>query len=137
MVHGPCLASTPNIEIVNLPHVENTATMPPTRERLLELAKVTYRLGYMSCLCLHELQVSCRIFSTTFNPNNIRTGNKILRQRLKGPTFLEYYPRRVVTFKDLKRSFPMLQFRDVDEEQRVRDVAAYGTLPLYSGQIRT
>lgn len=25
----------------------------------------------------------------------------------------------------------MLQFRDVDEEQRVRDVAAYGTLPLH------
>lgn len=44
---------------------------------------------------------------------------------------MEYYPRRVVTFKDLRRSFPMLQFRDVDEEQRVRDVAAYGTLPLH------
>ncbi|KAL0634472.1 mitochondral 37S ribosomal protein S27 [Maublancomyces gigas] len=81
--------------------------MPPARERLLALAKV-----------------SCRIFSTTFNPNNIRTGNKILRQRLKGPTFLDYYPKRVATFKDLKRSFPMLQFRDVEEESRVRDVAA-------------
>lgn len=29
----------------------------------------------------------------------------------------------------------MLQFRDVDEEQRVRDVAAYGTLPLQLGVV--
>ncbi|KAH0612230.1 uncharacterized protein LAJ45_06529 [Morchella importuna] len=81
--------------------------MPPTRERLLELAKV-----------------SCRIFSTTFNPTNARTGNKVLRQRLKGPTLLEYYPRRIATFKDLKRHFPMMEFYDHEEAQRLQDLEA-------------
>ena len=64
-------------------------------------------------------QVQCRIFSTTYNPERLRTGNKILRQRLKGPSVVEYYPRRVVTFKDLKKAYPEYETWDEDEEDRL------------------
>ncbi|KAL7271421.1 mitochondral 37S ribosomal protein S27 [Rhizina undulata] len=77
----------------------------PSRERLLELMKV-----------------SCRIFSTTFNPTGMRTGNKVLRQRLRGPTMLEYYPRRGPTIKDMQKAFPEMVFVDEDQVQRLEDI---------------
>jgi hypothetical protein len=70
-------------------------------------------------------QLSCRIFSTTFNPTATRTGNRILRERLKGPSFLEYYPRHAVKIQDLKRAFPMAYFVDEEEKTRLSDVLRY------------
>ncbi|CAZ80210.1 unnamed protein product [Tuber melanosporum] len=82
-----------------------TKALPP-RERLQELAKT-----------------SARIFSTTYNPHNLRTGNRVLRERLKGPTLLDYYfPGRRVGVVDLRRYFPMMSFADEDERQRLLDV---------------
>ncbi|KAI5800345.1 mitochondrial ribosomal subunit S27-domain-containing protein [Peziza echinospora] len=77
----------------------------PARSRLLQLSKL-----------------SCQIFSTTYNPTNARLGNKILRQKLKGPTILSYYPKQEVTIKDLARQWPDRQFVDVDEAVRLEDV---------------
>ncbi|PWW76763.1 hypothetical protein C7212DRAFT_351963 [Tuber magnatum] len=78
----------------------------PSRERLQELAKT-----------------SARIFSTTYNPHNLRTGNRVLRERLKGPTLLDYYlPGRRFGVTDLRRHFPMLSFVDEEERQRLQDV---------------
>ncbi|MCJ1352602.1 MAG: mitochondral 37S ribosomal protein S27 [Icmadophila ericetorum] len=68
---------------------------------------------------LDLLKVQCRIYSTAYNPERLRTGNKILRQRLKGPSILEYYPRRVVTFKDLKKAYPDYEMWDEAEEDRL------------------
>ncbi|KAI4211926.1 MAG: hypothetical protein LQ351_005266 [Letrouitia transgressa] len=65
------------------------------------------------------MKVQCRIFSQTFNPERLRTGNKILRQRLKGPSVAAYYPRRVATVKDLKALYPSLETWDDDEEDRL------------------
>ncbi|PUU77926.1 mitochondrial ribosomal subunit S27-domain-containing protein [Tuber borchii] len=82
-----------------------TKALPP-RERLQELAKT-----------------SARIFSTTYNPHNARTGNRILRERLRGPTLLDYYfPGRRFGVVDLRRHFPMMSFVDEDERQRLLDV---------------
>jgi len=67
-------------------------------------------------------QLSASIFNTTFNPSNIRTGNKILRQRLKGTTLAEYYPPRVVTIRDMRRLWPEMKIPDEDEETRVASV---------------
>lgn len=61
----------------------------------------------------------------TFNPERTRTGNKILRQRLKGPSVAAYYPRRVATFKDLRALYPDLDTWDEDEEDRLEHVALY------------
>ncbi|KAF8468422.1 mitochondrial ribosomal subunit S27-domain-containing protein [Kalaharituber pfeilii] len=77
----------------------------PSRERLLQLAKV-----------------SCRLFNTTFNPTGVRTGTKILRQRLRGPVVRDYYPKQLVSIKDLKRVFPDRTFIDEDEVVRLEDV---------------
>lgn len=69
-----------------------------------------------------QIQRSCEIFNTTFNPNGVRTGNKILRQRLKGQALLDYYPRRAATIKDMRRMWPDMEFPDEHEEQRVAHV---------------
>lgn len=68
---------------------------------------------------LDLLQKQCTIFSSTFNPSRLRTGNKILRQRLKGPSVAAYYPRRVATYKDLVAAYPGLETWDDDEEDRM------------------
>jgi len=73
---------------------------------------------------LDLLQKQCSIFSSTFNPSRLRTGNKILRQRLKGPSVVSYYPRRVATYKDLVAAYPGLETWDDDEEDRLEHLAA-------------
>ncbi|KAI4225096.1 MAG: hypothetical protein LQ349_007119 [Xanthoria aureola] len=72
---------------------------------------------------LDLMKVQCRIFSMTFNPERTRTGNKILRQRLKGPSVAAYYPRRVATVKDLRALYPDLDTWDEDEDDRLEHVA--------------
>ena len=65
---------------------------------------------------LDLLKVQCRIFSQTYNPTRLRTGNRVLRQRLRGPSVAAYYPRRVATFRDLK-----LAYKNFDEEMETWD----------------
>lgn len=68
------------------------------------------------------MQTQCRIFNTVYNPDQKRQGTKILRQRLKGPTFAAYYPRRVVTLKTLAKEYPGYELENYDEEERQEDV---------------
>lgn len=52
-------------------------------------------------------------------------GNKILRQRLRGPALADYYPRRLVTVKDMIGEFgPELIFDNSVEDERLENVAA-------------
>lgn len=76
---------------------------------------------------LTPIQVRCQIFSTTFNPEGIRTGNKILRQRLKGPALASYYPPKVATVRDLIKEFKQYELLTDDEEQedRLEHLAGY------------
>lgn len=68
-------------------------------------------------------QVQCRIFSTTFNPEGLRLGNKVLRQRLKGPALASYYPRKMATIQDLQRLYAEhLEIMDEDEEDRFEKI---------------
>merc|ERR1712000_441840 len=73
-----------------------------SRGRLLELAKL-----------------QCSIFSTPFNPNQQRLGNKILRARLRGPALAAYYPRSS-TWKDTMkmRSTDLKTYRSPNSEAR-------------------
>ncbi|KAF3927241.1 hypothetical protein ABW20_dc0107390 [Dactylellina cionopaga] len=68
------------------------------------------------------MRVSCRIFNTTFNPNRERTGNKILRERLKGPALLQYYPKQQFSVREFMKGFPDLAMSDEKEEYRVQQV---------------
>ncbi|RKK94941.1 hypothetical protein BFJ68_g15029 [Fusarium oxysporum] len=61
----------------------------------------------------------CQVFATSYNPEGVRMGNKVLRQRLRGPAMAAYYPRKTATIKDLKREFgPTLATWDEGEEDR-------------------
>ncbi|KAL7771616.1 hypothetical protein CFE70_001563 [Pyrenophora teres f. teres 0-1] len=42
---------------------------------------------------LDLMRVQCNVFNTTYNPERIRLGSRILHQRLKGPAVASYYPR--------------------------------------------
>ncbi|TKX25885.1 hypothetical protein C1H76_1729 [Elsinoe australis] len=68
------------------------------------------------------IQTQCRIFNTIYNPSRLRTGNKILRQRLKGPSLAAYYPRRIATIKDLAKAYPEYEVIDEDEDDRLENV---------------
>ncbi|MCJ1470429.1 mitochondral 37S ribosomal protein S27 [Pseudocyphellaria aurata] len=68
---------------------------------------------------LDLLKVQCRIFSMTYNPERLRTGNKILRERLKGPSMAAYYPRKPPTIRHLQALYPDLETWDDDEEDRI------------------
>ncbi|TFB05457.1 Mitochondrial 37S ribosomal protein S27 [Trichoderma ghanense] len=65
------------------------------------------------------MKAQCQVFASTFNPEGIRMGNKVLRQRLKGPALAAYYPRKLASIKDVKREFgPVLATWDDAEEDR-------------------
>ncbi|KAM0719164.1 hypothetical protein Q7P37_005069 [Cladosporium fusiforme] len=68
------------------------------------------------------LKVQCNIFGTIFNPTGERLGNKILRQRLRGPALASYYPRRVATYKDLQKLYPGFETYNEFEEDRLEHV---------------
>lgn len=53
-------------------------------------------------------------------------GNKVLRQRLKGPAVAAYYPRKLATIKDVKKEFgPTLATWDDAEEDRFQYIEEY------------
>lgn len=72
------------------------------------------------------LQAQCDVFLTTYNPEGIRTGNKILRQRLKGPSLAAYYPKKMLKFRDFQEEFGQLELliEDDSEIARLEHVAA-------------
>lgn len=68
---------------------------------------------------LQELfKLRSQIFQTTFNPESLRTGSKVLKARLRGPTMLRYYGQRFTGWKGLNEAIPGLQLRDIHEETR-------------------
>jgi small subunit ribosomal protein S33 len=69
---------------------------------------------------LDLMKAQSQVFATTFNPNGVRMGTKVLRQRLKGPALAAYYPRKLATIKDVNQEFgPELRTWDNDEENRL------------------
>jgi hypothetical protein len=54
-------------------------------------------------------------------------GNKVLRQRLKGPSLAAYYPRRLVTMEDLQKRFVRfhLELDNEKQEDRLEHLAGY------------
>lgn len=94
-------------------------------KRKPELSHHLSVLSQSSANSFMRAQLQCSIFSTTFNPNQQRLGNKILRQRLKGPTLAAYYPRRSATIEDILNEFKKFDLKgfNEDEEERLESVA--------------
>ncbi|KAI1307358.1 hypothetical protein EDD11_004505 [Mortierella claussenii] len=69
-------------------------------------------------------KISCAIFGNVHNPQNVRTGNKILRQRLVGPTVNSYYPNvKQVKMREVIRMAPDMNLIDMDEKTRLDSLA--------------
>lgn len=66
-------------------------------------------------------QTQCRVFSHNFNPERLRLGNKILRQRLRGPALAEWYPKKEVSFQDLQTRIKRLGLTTFDEAEDDRE----------------
>jgi small subunit ribosomal protein S33 len=64
-------------------------------------------------------QTQCQLFNTTYNPERLRLGNKILRQRLKGPSIATYYPPRIRVIQELRKAYPDWEVIDEEEDERV------------------
>ncbi|GAA5904989.1 mitochondrial 37S ribosomal protein mS33 RSM27 [Sporobolomyces salmoneus] len=70
------------------------------------------------------VKLRSEIFQTTYNPQSLRTGSKILKARLRGPAMLRYYGERFTGWKGLEQAIPGLQLRDIHEETRLADLEA-------------
>jgi small subunit ribosomal protein S33 len=113
--------------------VANTTspTMAVTRTLALRLMEVLsslysalhFHLTPQGLISLTRIQTQCAIFNTTYNPSAFRTGNSVLRQRLRGPSMAAYYPRRVARFADLQKAYPGFETYDDFEEDRIESVA--------------
>ncbi|ORY72589.1 mitochondrial ribosomal subunit S27-domain-containing protein [Leucosporidium creatinivorum] len=62
------------------------------------------------------------VFGTTYNPESLRTGSKVLKARLRGPAMLRYYGERISGWAGLNAAVPNLQLRDLAEETRLIDL---------------
>jgi len=93
------------------------------RQRIADLLKVAHTLLPQSPPSNTPCKVQCRIFSHTYNPTCVRTGNKVLRQRLKGPIVAAYYPPRSTTLRELQGLFPGLETYDDLESERIDSIA--------------
>lgn len=69
-------------------------------------------------------KISCAIFGNVYNPQGIRTGNKILRQRLVGPTVNSYYPNvKQIKLREITRMAPEMNLIDQEEKTRLEDLS--------------
>ncbi|KAI1179900.1 mitochondrial ribosomal subunit S27-domain-containing protein [Nemania sp. FL0916] len=66
---------------------------------------------------LNLMEAQCQIFSTTYNPDRLRMGNKILRQRLRGPSLVKYYPPPGPGIREVERAFKDLELETWWEEE--------------------
>ncbi|KAI1165887.1 mitochondrial ribosomal subunit S27-domain-containing protein [Nemania serpens] len=89
---------------------------------------------------LDLMKVQCQIFSTTFNPERIRMGNKILRQRLRGPSLEKYYPPIGPSVRTLEKEFRSMGLETINEEEEDRQEHLAGqvicVLRFPSGSVR-
>jgi len=79
-------------------------------------------------------QAQCRIFSLNFNPQRLRLGNKILRQRLRGPALAAWYPKKDVSFRDLQNTYKPLGLTTFDEAEDDREEAIQMFVWFNSGE---
>lgn len=64
-----------------------------------------------------------------FNPQGLRLGNKVLRQRLRGPALASWYPKKTVSFRDMQDTFRPLGLTMFDEFQDDREEAIQMYIP--------
>ncbi|CAG8457585.1 10320_t:CDS:2 [Paraglomus occultum] len=68
-------------------------------------------------------ELTCSLFNTVYNPTSARTGNKILKQRLIGPSIVNWYPAKMIKLKEISNMFPDFDLVDQGEQRRLDDIA--------------
>ncbi|CAI4212506.1 unnamed protein product [Parascedosporium putredinis] len=75
---------------------------------------------------LELMKAQCQVFATVYNPEGLRLGNKVLRQRLRGPALAAYYPKRTVSVRDINNSFgPHIETWDEAEQERLEHIEEF------------
>lgn len=70
-------------------------------------------------------ELSAKIFDHNFNPTGVRTGGKILAQRLKGPAIANYYGNPdFIKFRTVKKLYSDIPMSDPSEDYRLMMVSA-------------
>jgi small subunit ribosomal protein S33 len=67
-------------------------------------------------------QLSAKLFNNVYNPTGERTGNKILRKRLIGPTVVGWYPKRIITLREITDAFPGMKLINQEEKLRLEEI---------------
>jgi small subunit ribosomal protein S33 len=81
------------------------------------------RFGLPSVARLQQLtKLRSQVFETTYNPESLRIGSKVLKARLRGPAMLRYYGERISGWAGLNAAVPNLELKDVAEETRLIDL---------------
>lgn len=81
------------------------------------------RFGLPSVARLQALtKLRSTVFETTYNPESLRTGSKVLKARLRGPAMLRYYGERISGWAGLNAAVPGLELKDIAEETRLIDL---------------
>jgi len=68
-------------------------------------------------------ELTCSLFNTVYNPTSAHTGNKILKQRLIGPSIVNWYPTKMIKPRKISDMFPDFNLVDQDEQRRLDDIA--------------
>lgn len=97
--------------------------MAVARSRVWDLLKVSFLCLEIVISVTDISKVQARIYGHTFNPACTRTGNKVLRERLKGPAVASYYPPRSATLKEMMAFYPQLETYDEKEADRIDSIA--------------
>ena len=63
-------------------------------------------------------ELRTQIFGTTYNPLSLRTGSKVLKARLRGPSMMRYYGERMSGVAAMNNAVPGLELVDVAEQTR-------------------
>lgn len=67
-------------------------------------------------------RLRCSIFQTSYNPSSKRSGAKYLRDRLRGPSMVDYYPPDPINITKLNKMYPGFNLVDRNEVQRLIDI---------------
>lgn len=67
-------------------------------------------------------RIRCSVFQTSYNPTSTRTGAKYLRERLRGPAMVKYYPKPDLSITKINNKYPGWDLVDTEEVVRLGDI---------------
>ncbi|ORZ39801.1 mitochondrial ribosomal subunit S27-domain-containing protein [Catenaria anguillulae PL171] len=88
----------------------------------------------------HTAKLSTDIFQTVHNPQHLRTGHRILRERLAGPRLTSYYPAAPPSVKKINQvlepltGIKLMDYAEANRLEKIRQLKARGKGAPQKGQ---